>query len=1439
MESPNPQVVSAAKLPILNPNEIDLWKMRIEHYFFMTDYSLWEVILNGNSPAPTKVIEGVFILLLLLLLNRVSVIASVSAASVKIPISALPNVDTLKEMDLKWQMAMLTVRARRFLQRTGRNLGANRPTSMGFDMSKVECYNCHRKGYFAREYRSPKDTRRNVTTEPQRRNVPVETSTSNELVSHCDGVGSYDWSFQAEEKPTNYALMAFTSSSSSSSDNEGNLQHALKDKEVIDRRCLRHMTGNMSYLSDFEEINRGYVAFGGNPKGGKISSKGKIRTGKLDFDDVYFVKELKSISLVSHRLLLRVPRENNMYNVDLKNTIPSRDLTCLFAKATLDESNLWHKRQGHINFKTMNKLVKGNLVRGLPSKVFENNHTCVACKNEKQHRASPVSSVSQPLQRLHMDLFGPTFVKSLNKKSYCLVVTDDYSRFTLVFFLSTKDETSPILKTFITGIENQLSLKNTDDDATFKVKEPEFEGRKLEFEVHVSPSSNAQTKKHDDKEGRKHVVACLLMKKFLLLSQNLVFMKRVGTGFSRVVTLFFDTMLVPAAQEVGLIQDDVQSLSIPTKPSTSKLHKKHKPKKQQSQAPKVPSPEPSPEQKLPSPSNDPLPGGEDSLKLKELMDLCTHLSNQVLELESEVIDIKSTYKERIEKLEGRVDRLEEVNKVLKDLHIVHSKVDTAAPVVEKEKSFKQGRIIVDIDKDVEINLEEAQAKLYRIDLEHPEKVLSMQDVDDEDPDDVEEVLEVVKAAKGVVIQDPEETKSTVVVHSKVQSKDKGKGILIEEPKSMKGQAQIKSERLNDVVMKYQALKIKPLTEAQARKNMIIYLKNMVGFKMNYFKVMTYSEIRPLFEKHYNYNQAFLEEVNEEVIIPEKEDEVKDHKREGKSLKKEITKKQKMDEEADELKSHLQIVSNDDDDVYTEATPLASKIPIVDYKIYFERNKPYFKIIRADGNHVLFLSFSTLLKNFDRKDLKSLWKLVKERFEKTEPKDYTDDYLLKTLKTMFEQPDVEASVWRDQKGRYGLAKVAFGHCRDALSIVIYIIDYPSLEAEAMKEENVKAENLGRLLKPIFEIRSNGIRYFKGRLWLPLFGGIRDMIMHESHKSKYSIHPGSDKMCQDLKKLYWWPNMKADIATFVSKCLTCAKVKAKHQKPSGLLQQPEIPESRQKSYADVRRKPMKFKVGDMVMLKVLSWKGVIRFGKRGKLSPRSSKVEFPLLKFDGIQDAVQNILGNEKISSRETTLICSHVIKKQAKGIEHRDGAPYPLASKLPTYLKIDTRFNLKLLPISSGMREAKALPTNDARVVVKFLKSLFARFGTPRVIISDRGTHFCNDKFAKVVSKYGVTYRLATAYHPHTNRQVKVSNRGLKCILERTVGENRASWSEKLDDALWAFRTAYKTPIGCTPYKLVYGKCKEKTISVHFIHFIQIRIRNKDGRRFKDFLERES
>ncbi|GJT81354.1 retrovirus-related pol polyprotein from transposon TNT 1-94 [Tanacetum coccineum] len=208
----------------------------------------------------------------------------------------------------------------------------------------------------------------------------------------------------------------------------GNTQLELQEKGVIDSRCSRHKTGNMSYLSNYEEIDGGYVAFGGDPKGGKITGKGKITT---DTECIVLSPDFKLLD--ESQVLLRVPRKNKMYSVDLKNVVPLKGLTYLFAKATLDESNLWHRMLGHINFKTMNKLVRENLVRGLPSKNFENDHTCVACQKGKQHKAScrkPALSFMRPfgcsvtiLNTLYHLGSGPTWLfdidtltKSMNYK---------------------------------------------------------------------------------------------------------------------------------------------------------------------------------------------------------------------------------------------------------------------------------------------------------------------------------------------------------------------------------------------------------------------------------------------------------------------------------------------------------------------------------------------------------------------------------------------------------------------------------------------------------------------------------------------------------------------------------------------------------------------------------------------------------------------------------------------------------------------------------------------------------------------------------------------------------------------------------------------------------------------------------------------------------------
>ncbi|GKA53244.1 putative ribonuclease H-like domain-containing protein [Tanacetum coccineum] len=191
-----------------------------------------------------------------------------------------------------------------------------------------------------------------------------------------------------------------------------------------------------------------------------------------------------------------------MYSFDMKNIVSKESLTCLVAKATSDESMLWHKRLGHINFKNINKLVKDNLVRGLPTKCFENDQNCVACLKGKQHRASCKSKVlnpiTMPLFMLHMDMFGPTFVSSLMHKKYCIVVTDDYSRFTWVFFLASKDETSKILKNFIKEIENLVDKKvkiiRCDNGTKFKNKVMDDFCRekciKREYSVARTPQQN-------------------------------------------------------------------------------------------------------------------------------------------------------------------------------------------------------------------------------------------------------------------------------------------------------------------------------------------------------------------------------------------------------------------------------------------------------------------------------------------------------------------------------------------------------------------------------------------------------------------------------------------------------------------------------------------------------------------------------------------------------------------------------------------------------------------------------------------------------------------------------------------------------------------------------------------------------------------------------------
>nr|GEU76474.1 hypothetical protein [Tanacetum cinerariifolium] len=1307
----------------------------------------------------------------------------------------------------------------------------------------------------------------------------------------------------------------------------GNPHHALKDKRVIDSGCSRRMIGNISYLSEFEEINGGYVSFGGIQK--------VVKLQMCDKKNIILFTNTECIVLSfdfklpdDNHVLLRVPRENNMYNVDLKNIVPLGDLTCLFAKATLDESNLYHRRLGHINFKTMNKLVK--------------------------------------------------------------VVTDDYSRFSCVFFLATKDETSTILKTFITGIENQLNLKvkiirsdngtefknqdlnqfcgikvikrefsvprnpqqngiierknrtlieaastmladsllpipfwaeavntacyvqnrvlmtkphnktpyelllgkfdgkadegflvgysvsskafrvfnsrtkivqetlhinflenqpniagsgptwlfdidtptqsmnyqpvivgnqsnsgagiqehfdvekagegnaqqyvlfplwytgskdhqNTNNDATFKVKEPEYA-------VHVSLSSCDKTKKHDDKtkreaKGKSHVKLSIRVRNLseefegfssdstngdtpastlvTTVRQNSTNITNTFSAAGPSNTVVSPTLRkssyvdpsqypddpdIPALEDITYFDDEedvdhpvtqiIGDLSFaPQTRSMTRMVKEdggltqinnddfntcmfacflsQEEPKRVHQALKDPSWIKAMQEELLQFKMQ----KEEGIYYKEAFALVARIEAIRLFLAYASfmgfmvyqIDVKSAF------LYGTIEEevyvcqhpgfkdhnyLDKVYKVVKALHGLHQalrawyetlanyllengfqmgKIDQTLFIKMQKgdillvqvyvddiifgstnkdlcKDFeklikdkfqmssmgeltfflrlqikqKQDRIFISQDKYVakilrKFGLTDGKSASTPIDIEKPllkdphredvnvhtyrsmigslmyltslrpdimnlkgkphlglrypkdlpfnlvaysdsdyagasldrnstiggcqflgcrliswqckkqtvvatsstdaeyvaatsycaqtndvvrlqalidrrkviiiedtvRQALRLDDVDSidclpneeifaqlarigykkpstnsymplaviwlatggiakldadedvtleeiavevaKDADDDEakptkliEVIKVVSTAElmtEVVTADAATTDAPIITATLMPAASAARrrnGVLVEEPKPLKKQAHIeqdeacareleaelnaninwnevieqvkRKEKQDNTVTRYQALKRKPQTEAQTRKNMMVYLKNMTRFKMDFFK----------------------EELEEEAS--------KQSKKENETSKEKAAKNQKLDEEVNELKTHLQIIPNDEDDVYTDATPLALKVPVIDYQVHTEHNKPYYKIIRADGTHQIFLSFISLLRNFDREDLEMLWKIIQERFASSKPKNFLDDFLLNTLKTMFENPDVEASIWKSKSGKYGLAKV---------------------------------------------------------------------------------------------------------------------------------------------------------------------------------------------------------------------------------------------------------------------------------------------------------------------------------------------------------------------------------------------------------------------------------
>ncbi|KAJ0713791.1 putative RNA-directed DNA polymerase [Helianthus annuus] len=315
------------------------------------------------------------------------------------------------------------------------------------------------------------------------------TSTEMEKLFSEDGAFSFQTAFMAN---------------GSASTSQDVLGGTINSHWIVDSGASRHMTGDLRLLYDVRNIRGGYVAFAGD-KGGYITGEGSISNGIVCFDKINYVKQidhnLLSVSQICDKkfsvifddagcyvlkpgfkipqewVLLSAPRVNDLYILDMSQAITtSAQVTCFVSKATEKESISWHRRMGHIHLRKMNHLVKNNLVNGVPVRSFHLQDICVSCQKGKQtkksHPLKKINTVSMPLERLHMDLFGPMKHKTTFGDAYCLVVTDDYSRFSWVSFMAHKSETPGILKDLLTMLENLYTLKvkriRSDNGTEFK-----------------------------------------------------------------------------------------------------------------------------------------------------------------------------------------------------------------------------------------------------------------------------------------------------------------------------------------------------------------------------------------------------------------------------------------------------------------------------------------------------------------------------------------------------------------------------------------------------------------------------------------------------------------------------------------------------------------------------------------------------------------------------------------------------------------------------------------------------------------------------------------------------------------------------------------------------------------------------------------------------------
>ncbi|GJS30892.1 hypothetical protein Tco_0491512 [Tanacetum coccineum] len=409
-----------------------------------------------------------------------------------------------------------------------------------------------------------------------------------------------------------------------------------------------------------------------------------------------------------------------------------------------------------------------------------------------------------------------------------------------------------------------------------------------------------------------------------------------------------------------------------------------------------------------------LRSDDGSLSLSELTVLCTNLSNKVTSLEEELAQTKQTYDTALTKLIKKVKKLAQTVKstqARRRIRIVVSDDEEG-----QEDPSKQGRKITEIDQDPSISLVQDEGTSWI-----QEKISDDTEVVLEEEEPTELVEDQGSGEKGEKEVSTAAANLVYIRKSAKKKKDKGKGIMTKPEPEKKTKKQLEQERLrheeasDPVVLRYHAQLNRPYSVAEVRKNMVMYLKNQGGYKMNYFKGMKYEDIRPIFEKVWDQIQSFAPMDSEKEKDSEKKGSRKKslaRKRAGEKQSEESTKRQKIEDdvEKEELKAYLDLVPREE--FAMEIESLATKYPIVDWKTHvLTENFMYYQIFRADGSSKNYKIFSEMLDDFDRQDVLDLHRLVKARYMTSSPEGY-DLMLWGDLKILFE-PDEEDEVWRNQ------------------------------------------------------------------------------------------------------------------------------------------------------------------------------------------------------------------------------------------------------------------------------------------------------------------------------------------------------------------------------------------------------------------------------------------